>query len=106
MKYVFNAADQSQSGHLDLTEFEYLLSRLGIKVSHKGAELLLRAMLNQHNKRFIGFYEFKMAFNVNPQCIMQFVHTAKDKNPAKILRRHIRKYYESVAEAHKANRKV
>lgn len=80
-----------------------MLDRLGIKVSHKGAELLFRAILSQHNKRFLGFYEFKMAFMVNDP--LQHIQTPNDLNPARILRRHIRQYYEKVAEEHKANRK-
>ena len=104
LKYVFRAADQRQNGHLDLNEFGYLLGRLGIKVSAKGSELLFRAILNHHNKRYLGFYEFKIALSVNDP--LQYIETQKDtQSPAKILRRHIRDYYENVAEAHKANRK-
>eukprot|EP01083_Nonionella_stella_P317381 1155339_1 len=103
LRYAFLAADQSRSNDLDLKEFEYLLDRLGIRVSHKGAELLFRAILSQHNKRFLGFYEFKMAFMVTDP--MQFIKGPNDVHPARVLRRHIRQYYETVAEAHKLNRK-
>ena len=103
LKYAFRAADQSRSNDLDLKEFEYLLDRLGIRVSHKGAELLFRAMLAQHSKRFLGFYEFKMAFMVNDP--LQHIEKPDDLNPARVLRRHIRQYYETVAAEHKANRK-
>ena len=103
LKYAFMAADQNRSNDLDLKEFEYLLDRLGIRVSHKGSELLFRAILSQHNKRFLGFYEFKMAFMVtNP---LQFIRSPKDLDPAKVLRAHIRQYFETVAAEHRANRR-
>jgi len=104
LKFVFRVADVSGTSDLDLIEFQSLLNVMGIKVSDKGSELLFRAILSSHHqKQYMGFYEFKQAFFVSN--LLDFIQTPNDLNPARILRRHIRKYYENVAQEHKRNRR-